>query len=103
MKKLLLTVLTAAVLGLAALPALSNDQCTMCHQDQKENAVAGHTDCMACHSGGADEHMANIRTPPEPVTDETCATCHKPTEDFLAVSAHNMGMECSTCHSIHED
>ena len=103
MKRTLLITFLLAVFGLVAAPAISNDQCVTCHQDAKENVIPAHSDCMACHSGGADEHIANFREPPDPVTNETCETCHKPTEEFKAISAHTMDMECSACHSIHED
>ena len=103
MKRVLLSCILLAALGLVAAPAISNDQCVMCHQDQKDNPIAAHQDCMACHAGGAEEHLDNIRTHPDPVTDDTCTTCHAPTEDFMAISAHQMDMECSACHQIHDD
>ncbi|MFW6340957.1 MAG: hypothetical protein ACOC0Q_08825, partial [Wenzhouxiangella sp.] len=89
-------------LGLLMAPAMSNDQCLMCHQDQKENAVSAHTDCMACHAEGADAHLEDFKEHPAAVTNETCQTCHAPTDEFKSISAHGMDMECSACHSIHD-
>jgi DnaJ-class molecular chaperone len=84
-------------------PALaSNDQCLMCHRAMAETPVRAHQNCMTCHGDGAEEHMANIRVPPEPVEDETCAMCHRPNVAFLAISAHNQGLECAACHLIHD-
>lgn len=103
MKKKLFTMAMAGLFALAAGQILANDQCLMCHQGFEENKVEAHQDCMACHAGNADEHMANIRIPPDPVTDATCTTCHQETEDFMAIRAHQMGMECTACHTIHED
>jgi hypothetical protein len=102
MRKTLLSLCLMAVLGLFAAPAISSEQCVMCHQDQKENAVAAHTNCMSCHGGGADAHLENFKEHPEPVTNDTCTTCHQPNDDFKAISAHGMDMECSACHAIHE-
>jgi len=102
MRKVLFSLSFAFVLGLFMAPAMSDDQCVMCHQDQKENPVAAHNMCSACHGNGAEAHLANFKEHPEPVTSDTCTTYHKPTDDFKAVSAHSMEMECSTCHSIHE-
>ncbi len=103
MKKVLLTFALLTALGLLAFPALSNDQCIMCHQDQADNPIPAHENCMACHADGSDAHLDNMRVHPEPVTEDTCTTCHAPNEDFMAISAHQMGMECSACHTIHED
>ena len=102
MKKFLASLSLACLLGLFMGPAMSNDQCIMCHQDQRENPVAAHSMCSACHGNGAEAHLANFRDHPEPVTNETCTTCHKPTDDFKAIAAHGMEMECSQCHAIHE-
>ncbi len=104
MKKNLLILALASVFALAAGQVFAdmNDQCLMCHQDLKENPVEAHRDCMACHSGGAEEHIDNIRQPPDPVTDETCTSCHEKTDEFLEIRAHQMDMECSACHTIHE-
>ncbi len=104
MKKQLLILALASLLALVAGPIVAdtNEQCLMCHQDVKDNPVPAHRDCMACHAGGAEEHMDNIRVPPDAVTDDTCITCHQPTEDFMAIRAHQMEMECSACHTIHE-
>ncbi len=94
-----LALLLAAFLS----PALAdNDQCLMCHRAMAETPVPAHQNCMICHGDGADEHMANIRVPPEPVADETCTMCHRKNEEFLAISAHTQGMECSACHLIHD-
>ncbi|MFP4208852.1 MAG: hypothetical protein ACLFSC_09345 [Wenzhouxiangella sp.] len=93
------------MLGLAwlAVPALAdNDQCLMCHRAMQETPVQAHQNCMVCHRNGADEHLANVRVPPEPVPDETCAMCHRPNEDFMAISAHTMELECANCHLIHD-
>lgn len=108
MRNLIVSVSLAVALGFFMAPAMgNNDQCVMCHQDQAENPVAAHNMCSACHSNGAEAHLANFQEHPEPVTDETCTTCHQTSsEKFTAVSAHGaaveMGMECSQCHAIHE-
>jgi len=107
MRKFLASISLACLLGMFMAPAMGNDQCIMCHQDQKENPVAAHSMCSACHSEGAEEHLANFQEHPAPVTDETCTTCHQTGSDkFTAVSAHGaaveMEMECSQCHAIHE-
>lgn len=102
MRKALFSLGLMAVLGLFMAPAISSDQCVTCHQDKEENAVAAHSDCMACHSGGAEAHLENFKDHPEPVSNDTCTTCHQPNDDFKAISAHGMDMECSSCHSIHE-
>ena len=80
----------------------SNDQCVMCHRAISETPIQQHQNCMMCHRDGAEEHMANIRVPPEPVPDETCTMCHRPSESFMAISAHQQGMECAACHLIHD-
>ena len=80
----------------------NNDQCLMCHRAMSETPVQQHKNCMLCHGGGAAEHMANIRVPPEPVPDETCAMCHRPNEAFMAISAHQQGLDCAACHLIHD-
>ena len=103
MKKIVLGFCTVGLLLVMAGAALANDDCVMCHQDQKENVIPAHSDCMACHAEGSDEHIANFREAPAPVTNETCETCHQPNEEFLAISAHTMDMECSSCHQIHEE
>ena len=103
MRKALVSLSLMAVLALFMAPAMSNEQCVMCHQDQEENPVSAHNNCMMCHGGGADAHLENFRDHPEPVTNETCTTCHRPNEEFKAISAHNMDMECSACHAIHEE
>ncbi|MEE4639164.1 MAG: hypothetical protein V2J42_10555 [Wenzhouxiangella sp.] len=103
MRKMLFSLCLALALGLLMGPAMSNDQCVMCHQDQKENAVAAHSNCAACHGGGAEAHLENFKEHPEPVTNDTCTTCHQPNDDFKAIAAHGMDMECSACHSIHEE
>lgn len=102
MRRNLFVLAVASLLVLAAGHILANDQCVMCHQDQKDNPVAAHQDCASCHAAGSEEHLANFRTHPEAVTDDTCTTCHAPTEDFVAIRAHQMDMECSACHTIHE-
>lgn len=105
MKKVWISFIAVSFCALVAGSAWAGDnseQCIMCHQDAKEDAIAAHQDCMACHADGADAHLEDFRTHPEPVTDETCATCHKPTDEFLEISAHQMEMECSACHKIHE-
>ncbi|TVS12972.1 MAG: hypothetical protein EA419_03260 [Wenzhouxiangella sp.] len=95
--------LLALLLSAFLAPALANnDQCLMCHRAMAETPVQAHQNCMVCHRDGADEHMANVRVPPEPVPDETCTMCHRQDEQFLAISAHNQGMECATCHLIHD-
>lgn len=103
MKKLLFSLGLMAVLGLFAAPVMSSEQCLQCHQDQKDNEIHGHTNCMGCHSTGADAHLENFKEHPAPVTNETCQTCHTPTDEWKAISAHGMDMECSACHAIHED
>lgn len=91
------------LLGLLLTPVLANnDQCLMCHRAMSETPVPAHRNCMICHGDGAEEHMANIRVPPEPVADETCLMCHRPNEAFLAISAHNQGLECAACHLMHD-
>lgn len=102
MRKFIVSLSLAVTLGFFMAPAMSNDQCIMCHQDQAENPVAAHNMCSACHGNGAEAHLANFREHPEPVTNETCTTCHKATDEFKAIAAHGMEMECSQCHSIHE-
>lgn len=97
----------AAVLALGFSLVLSsawadNDQCLMCHRAMSETPIQQHRNCMICHGDGAEEHMANIRVPPEPVADETCAMCHRPDEAFMAISAHQQGLECASCHLIHD-
>lgn len=103
MKNTLLSLALAGLLALAAGQIVANDQCIMCHQDQKENPVAAHQDCMACHASGADAHMENFRVMPDAVSDDTCITCHQKDDDFMAIRPHQMGMECAACHTIHED
>lgn len=107
MNKTLLIACLLAAFGLVAAPVMAgdigNDQCVTCHQEQADNPIEAHQTCMDCHAGGAEEHIDNFRTHPDPVTNETCETCHKPTEEFLEISAHTMDMECSACHTIHED
>lgn len=103
MKKTVVTLLMTFALCVLAAPALSdNENCLMCHQDLKDNPVEAHRDCMACHADGAEEHAENPRVAPEPVTNETCETCHAPTEEFMEIRAHQMDMECAACHTIHE-
>ncbi|MFW5816040.1 MAG: hypothetical protein ACOCVP_04210 [Wenzhouxiangella sp.] len=103
MRKALLSLGLMAVLGLFMAPAISSDQCVTCHQDQEENAIDAHTNCMSCHSDGSEAHLENFKEHPAPVSNETCTNCHQPDEDFKAISAHEMDMECSACHAIHED
>ena len=102
MKKVLFSLCIAGLMAFAIGPVVAEDQCVMCHQDQKESVIPAHSDCMACHAAGSDEHLANFRTAPEPVTTETCTTCHQPTDEFKAISAHQMDMECSACHNVHD-
>jgi hypothetical protein len=95
--------LASVLLALLLAPAwANNDQCLMCHRAMAETPVQAHKNCMVCHGDGAEEHMANIRVPPEPVPDETCTMCHRANDAFLAISAHNQGMECAACHLIHD-
>lgn len=102
MKRLILTLLPVLLLALVAPVLADNDRCLMCHRAMAETPVQVHQNCMLCHRDGAAEHLASIRVPPEPVSDETCAMCHRPNEDFKAISAHTMGMECANCHMIHD-
>lgn len=102
MKRLSLILIPLLLAALMAPVLANNDQCLMCHRAMSETPVQAHQNCMLCHRGGADEHMANIRTPPEPVPDQTCTMCHRPNEAFLSISAHNQGMECASCHLIHD-
>jgi hypothetical protein len=97
---LVLLVLFAAALVAPALA--NNDQCLMCHRAMQETPVQAHQNCMICHRSGADEHLANIRVAPEPVPDETCAMCHRANDEFKAISAHTMELECANCHLIHD-
>ncbi len=98
-----LTLFTPLLLALLLAPAWAdNDQCLMCHRAMAETPVQAHQNCMVCHSDGAEEHMANIRVPPEPVEDAICAMCHRPNEAFMAISAHTMDLECASCHLIHD-
>ena len=105
MKRKMFALAIAGLFAVMAGPLVAdiNEQCLMCHQDMEGNPVQAHRDCMACHEGGAEEHIDNIRQPPDAVTDETCITCHQPTDEFKEISAHQMDMECSACHSIHDD
>lgn len=102
MKRKLFGLAIASLLVLAAGQIIANDQCVMCHQDQKENAVAAHSNCASCHGAGADAHLADMSVAPEPVSNDTCTTCHQASEEFSAIPAHQMEMECSSCHTIHE-
>ncbi len=101
-KLLTRTMLVVGALWLAAPALANNEQCLMCHRAMQETPIEAHQNCMVCHSDGAEAHMENIRTPPEPVSDETCAMCHRPTDDFMAISAHTMELECASCHLIHD-
>ena len=102
MKKLSLILISLLLAALMAPALANNDQCLMCHRAMQETPVQAHQNCMVCHRNGADEHIANIRVPPEPVPDETCAMCHRPNDAFKAISAHNQGLECANCHLIHD-
>ncbi len=92
------------LLGLVLAPVwASNEQCLRCHTDTIEKTpVRAHQNCMRCHSEGAEAHIARFRVPPAPVADETCTMCHRANEAFVAISAHNQGLECSACHLMHE-
>ncbi|NDY96804.1 hypothetical protein [Wenzhouxiangella limi] len=103
MKRLSLVLLILLLTALAAPALADNDQCLMCHQAMEETPVQAHQNCMVCHQDGAEEHLSNPRAKPEPVSDETCAMCHQPNDDFKAISAHTMGMECANCHLIHDE
>lgn len=102
MKYLMFALLTFLLLAIMLPAVADNDQCLMCHRAMQETPINAHQNCMICHGDGAQAHMENIRVPPEPVSDEICAMCHRPNEEFKAISAHTMGMECGACHLIHD-
>lgn len=102
MKRSWVCLLPLLLVMLAAPAWASNEQCLMCHRAMSETPIQQHQNCMLCHRQGSEEHIANMRVPPEPVPDQTCAMCHRPNEAFLAISAHEQGLECGACHLIHD-
>ena len=106
MRIALLSIWMLLPLALVAFPSMasqvSNDQCLACHADLPENPIEAHRNCMACHGSGADAHIQNFQTPPAPVSNATCTTCHQKDEAFMSISGHGLEMECSACHKVHE-
>jgi hypothetical protein len=99
---ILISSLLAFGLALTSLASADTEQCAMCHAPQSESLNPGHQDCSSCHLD-YDAHLDNpMEKFPKDVTVETCQTCHEPTEEFKADPHHDMGMECSACHTIHD-
>jgi len=103
MRLVIISTFAAVALTFAFQVNADSEQCAMCHAPQSENLNPGHQDCASCHMG-ADDHLDNpMEKFPKEVTTETCQTCHTPTEEFKADPHHDMGMECSACHTIHDN
>lgn len=88
-------------------PALRNEACLSCHQNQKRNAWHGEahdrsdiacTDCHKMHTG-KDPVLVKQTEP------DVCFTCHKKERaEFQKTSSHPVRfgkMACSDCHNAH--
>lgn len=87
---------------------VGGEECTTCHEDVHDRAVAPayHADCEACHGSGElhidTEEIADIRYP----ANADCETCHDVGHRTLlgwSTSEHNRGdVLCSDCHGTHD-
>jgi hypothetical protein len=80
----------------------AQERCEMCHRPIAQDPVAKHPSCLMCHRDYEAHMTAPRREKPAEVTIETCQTCHRPTEDFVASYHHSQNLDCQTCHAAHE-
>lgn len=127
-KRLRLLFLTVGILVLAAglTPALAQEPCPTCHEDEASGFTGtSHgryfaaderyqsASCESCHGSG-EEHAnsdgeAKILNPAKGVAEEanaTCLSCHEsnPSHANWQGSPHQLaGNKCGACHDVHQD
>ena len=112
------------LLGLAAAPALAQEECAACHEDVvKSFAKTGHgryfaadksyqsASCTSCHTGAQEHAVSGGEKKPQSLTkgpaaeaNASCLSCHQsnPKQAYWQGSAHQLaGNKCASCHDVH--
>jgi predicted CXXCH cytochrome family protein len=76
-------------------------ECTSCHEiDIPAKEVHAKEPCLGCHLG-ADGVVDEDAGHAEPVSNETCVSCHDRAEKHISRSVHGLGEDTPSCESCH--